>query len=58
MKEVEKPQGLCSRRGDRVGECIPGVFGWFGELWGLSGWCEANAVGLDVMGSPTKKISQ
>jgi len=22
------------------GKCVPGVFDWFGELWGLSGCCE------------------
>jgi len=36
------------------GECVPGVFDWFGKPWGLSG-VKASAVGLDVMGSPTKK---
>jgi len=39
-----------------VGVCVPGVFGWFGELWGLSGWYEANAVGLDVSLRRKQKI--
>jgi len=39
----------------KVGECVLGVFDWFGELWRLSGWCEGRSRGLDVMESPTKK---
>jgi len=25
-----------------VGECVPGVFDWFGELWGSLGGVKAN----------------
>jgi len=29
-----------------VGECVPGVFDWFGELWELSGCCGIKCNGI------------
>jgi len=40
-------------REETGGECVPGVFDWFGELWGLSGWCEDKLRGIEC-----KKLSE
>jgi len=38
--------GFVFKERGQVGECVPGVFDWFGELWGLSGWCGGKCRGI------------
>jgi len=42
--------GLEFKERGQGGECITGVFDWFRELWGLSGWCEGKCHGIRCNG--------